>query len=70
MKPKPENRVLVVDDSPIYQHLIAAHMREWGFELVTATNGTQAWEILRRPGSPLLALVEGDARYGWSRTVP
>lgn len=55
---KPENRVLVVDDSPIYQHLIAAHLREWGFEVVSATDGTQAWEILRRPGSPVLALLD------------
>jgi diguanylate cyclase (GGDEF)-like protein len=55
---KPDNHVLVVDDSPIYQHLIAAHLREWGFEVLAATNGLQAWEILRRPGAPVLALVD------------
>jgi diguanylate cyclase (GGDEF)-like protein len=55
---KPDYRVLVVDDSPVYQHLIAAHLREWGFEIVAANNGLQAWEILRRPGAPLLALVD------------
>jgi two-component system, cell cycle response regulator len=55
---KAENRVLVVDDSPIYQHLIAAHLREWGFEIVSATDGAKAWEILRRPGSPVLALLD------------
>jgi PleD family two-component response regulator len=55
---KPDNHVLVVDDSPIYQHLIAAHLREWGFEVLAATNGLQAWEILRRPGAPVLALID------------
>jgi diguanylate cyclase (GGDEF)-like protein len=55
---KPENRVLVVDDSPVYQHLIAAHLREWGFEIVSAHDGKQAWEILRRPGAPVLALLD------------
>jgi two-component system cell cycle response regulator len=53
-----ENRVLVVDDSPVYQHLIAAHLREWGFEVVPATDGAKAWDILRRPGSPVLALLD------------
>lgn len=59
--PKPakrENQVLVVDDSPIYQHLIAAHLREWGFDIISATDGLQAWEILRRPGAPVLALLD------------
>jgi two-component system, cell cycle response regulator len=55
---KADNRVLVVDDSPIYQHLIAAHLREWGFDIVAVTDGAKAWEILRRPGSPLLALLD------------
>jgi CheY-like chemotaxis protein len=55
---KAENRVLVVDDSPIYQHLIAAHLKEWGFDVVSATDGAKAWEILRRPGSPVLALLD------------
>jgi two-component system, cell cycle response regulator len=55
---KAENRLLVVDDSPIYQHLIAAHLHEWGFEIVSATDGAKAWEILRRPGSPVLALLD------------
>src|SRR5579864_7572103 len=55
---KSENQVLVVDDSPIYQHLIAAYLREWGFKIVSATNGVEAWEILRRPGAPVLALLD------------
>jgi len=55
---RPENRVLVVDDSPSYQHLGAAHLREWGFDIVSASDGTKAWEILRRPGSPVLALLD------------
>jgi PleD family two-component response regulator len=55
---KQENRVLVVDDSPIDQHLIAAHLKEWGFDTVSASDGEKAWEILRRPGSPVLALLD------------
>src|ERR1700758_487663 len=55
---KVDNRVIVVDDSPIYQHLITAHLREWGFEVMSARNGLEAWEILRRPGAPMLALMD------------
>ena len=49
---------MVVDDSPICQHRIAAHLKKWGFDVVSTTDGAKAWEILRWPGSLVLALLD------------
>jgi diguanylate cyclase (GGDEF)-like protein len=53
-----DKRVLVVDDSPVYRHLIACHLREWGFEVTLANSGLDGWKILQAPGGPTLALLD------------
>jgi len=53
-----DNRVLVVDDSPIYRHLITGHLREWGFEVTVANSGSDGWKILQLPGGPTLVLLD------------
>jgi DNA-binding response OmpR family regulator len=39
-------RLLVVDDEPFNLEIIAEHLEADGYELVTAADGEQAWEIL------------------------
>jgi diguanylate cyclase (GGDEF)-like protein len=51
-------RALVVDDSVIYRKLIGDHLRGWGFDVTLAETGSQAWEILQRPDSPKLVLLD------------
>jgi two-component system cell cycle response regulator len=53
-----DNRVLLVEDSPIYQRLISAHLRQWGFEVISLTDGLQAWNLLQQAHSPKLALMD------------
>ncbi len=55
---KSDNRVLLVEDSPVYQRLIAGHLREWGFEVVSLADGLQAWTLLQQAHSPKLALMD------------
>jgi len=51
-----DKSVLVVDDSPIYRHLITGHLRRWGFEVRVANNGMEGWEALKRTDSPSLVV--------------
>lgn len=44
-------RLLVVDDEPFNLEIIAEHLEGDGFELVTAADGEEAWEILQRASS-------------------
>ncbi len=53
-----DERVLLVDDSPIYRHLISGYLREWGFELMLAKDGLEAWRVLERMDSPTLVLTD------------
>jgi len=53
-----DNRILVVEDSPVYRGLITSHLQQWGFQVRVATSGTEGWEILKRPDSPSLVLSD------------
>ena len=52
----PEARLLVVDDEPNIVELLSASLRYAGFEVETATSGTQAVEVARRFAPDLLIL--------------
>ncbi len=52
------NRVLLVDDSLIYQQIIKNHLHDWGFEVSLAKNGEEAWELLQQPHSPRLVVMD------------
>jgi two-component system, cell cycle response regulator len=58
MSNKPDSRIVLVEDSPVYQRLISGHLREWGFDVIALTDGLQAWALLQQPHSPKLALMD------------
>jgi len=51
-------QVLIVDDSPVYRHLVTSHLQEWGFPFKIAKDGNEAWTLLQRPDSPKLVLLD------------
>jgi diguanylate cyclase (GGDEF)-like protein len=51
-------QALVVDDSAIYRKLIGDHLRDWGFEVKLAEDGSQAQKILTQSDAPRLALLD------------
>ena len=51
-------RVLVADDCLVTQAMLAASLEDWGVEVVSATDGQQALEILTSPNPPRLALLD------------
>lgn len=53
-----DKRVLLVEDSPVYQRLISVHLRDWGFDVVVANDGFQALTLFGQPDSPSLALMD------------
>ncbi len=53
-----EMRMLLAEDSHIYRHLVEGQCKEWGFHLVVAKDGREAWKILCGPDSPRLALLD------------
>jgi two-component system, cell cycle response regulator len=49
---------MLVDDSPVYRRLISGHLRDWGFDVIVANDGLEAWNVLGRSGAPSLALLD------------
>ncbi len=51
-------KVLVADDSIVSRHLLNATLSKWGYEVVLACDGDQAWEILQEKDAPSLAILD------------
>jgi two-component system, cell cycle response regulator len=51
-------RILLAEDSPVYQRLIGGYLNQWGFSLELARDGTEACKMLERPDAPALALLD------------
>jgi sigma-B regulation protein RsbU (phosphoserine phosphatase) len=50
--------VLVGDDDTMSRRMLEAMLRKWDFDVVTVTDGLKAWEELRRPDGPNIALLD------------
>jgi diguanylate cyclase (GGDEF)-like protein len=51
-------KILIADDSVVSRHLLDASLRKWGYEVVIACDGLEAWEILQRDDAPPLAILD------------
>lgn len=51
-------KILIADDSIVSRHLLEATLRKWGYEVVVATDGAQAWDYLRREDAPQIAILD------------
>ena len=51
-------RVLIADDDPAALLLLESVLEDWGYEVVTAQDGTEAWDVLRRADAPPLAILD------------
>src|SRR6202171_3239543 len=51
-------KILIADDSIVSRHLLDATLKKWGYEVVLASDGNQAWEILSAPDAPTLAILD------------
>jgi two-component system cell cycle response regulator len=51
-------RVVIAEDSPIYRALMKKHFEEWGLGCIFASDGAEAWDLLRELEVPTLALLD------------
>ncbi|MFZ0389429.1 MAG: SpoIIE family protein phosphatase [Calditrichia bacterium] len=47
-------RILIAEDDLISRRLLQRRLENWGHQVVTAENGTQAWEIYRQENFPMV----------------
>jgi len=51
-------RILIADDSIVSRHLLDATLRKWGYEVVIACDGNEAWQILQSEDAPKIAILD------------
>jgi diguanylate cyclase (GGDEF)-like protein len=56
-------KVLIADDSATSRALLRSVLTRWGYEIVSAVNGAEAWEELSKPDAPALAILDWEMPY-------
>ncbi len=51
-------RILIADDSLVSRHLLEATLKNWGYEVVVACDGAEAWKVLQRDDAPSIAVLD------------
>jgi two-component system NtrC family sensor kinase len=51
-------RILVADDSDMTRILLADTLQQWGYDVVVASDGMEAWEKLTAQDAPQLAILD------------
>ena len=51
-------KVLIAEDDAVTMKALVTLLEGWGYETVSASTGTEAWEVLRREHSPALAVLD------------
>jgi two-component system cell cycle response regulator len=51
-------KLLVADDDPLHRALLQEFLGIWGYEVVLAQDGNQAWQILQENEPPSLAILD------------
>ena len=51
-------RILIADDEAVSLKLLESRLRKWGYDVVSARDGSDAWEVLASQASPSLAILD------------
>lgn len=54
----PDRRVLIADDHAPTLEQLGETLTEWGYSVITASDGIEAWAILQEAGAPRLAILD------------
>jgi sigma-B regulation protein RsbU (phosphoserine phosphatase) len=51
-------RILVAEDDPVSRRVLEAILTKWGFEVVAASDGNEAWTVLQQDDVPPVAILD------------
>ena len=51
-------RVLIAEDDAVSRRILETFLRNWGHEVVTTFDGEEAWQAMRGPDAPALAILD------------
>jgi len=51
-------RVMIAEDELISRKMLQSMLTEWGYQVVVAADGREAWRVLQEPDAPRIALLD------------
>ena len=51
-------KILIAEDEKITRTMLARKLNNWGYEVVSASDGNEAWEILQQKDAPNLIILD------------
>ena len=51
-------RILIADDNLVLQAVLKAMLEQWGYDVVVASDGEEAWRLLDRDDGPRVAILD------------
>jgi diguanylate cyclase (GGDEF)-like protein len=51
-------RILLAEDDAVSRRLLQAVLEQWGYEVILASDGAEAWQVLSGERAPLLAILD------------
>jgi phosphoserine phosphatase RsbU/P len=51
-------KILIAEDDPVSRRVLEATLSKWGYEVMSTSNGREAWEALAAPDAPRLAILD------------
>jgi len=51
-------RVLAAEDNPVFLSMLKAMLSRWGYDVVAARDGDEAWQVLQSENPPQLAILD------------
>ncbi|MBN2411440.1 response regulator [candidate division KSB1 bacterium] len=51
-------RVLIAEDDEVSRRILEYWLKKWGYEVIIAHNGRQAWEVLNNRDAPRMAILD------------
>ncbi len=51
-------RILIADDESVSRRMLQGLLGKWGYDVVAAEDGNAAWEMLKAPDAPRMALLD------------
>ena len=51
-------RILLAEDDRVTRRLLESSLKKWGYEIVSCSDGVEAWEVLQKEDAPKLAVLD------------
>lgn len=51
-------KILIAEDDTVSRRILESHLTRWGYDVVAARDGVEAWRMLQSEGSPRIAILD------------